>query len=125
MTPLIQRLLRREVNKADCTRRRVGAVLLLNGVVVGKGHNSLPEGSCLLGDCPRGRMSYAEQPADVGYEASGCHSLHAEDHALAEAGERAVGAIAWVTEWPCPRCYGRLKDAGVAGVMRAVLSEED
>lgn len=119
---LILGILRREASRADCTRRRVSAVIVLNGVIVGKGHNDLPVGSCRAGDCPRGRLSYDQQPKDVGYEASGCTSLHAEDNALAEAGERAVGAIAYVSEWPCPRCYGRLQEAGVIGVMHVDLT---
>lgn len=120
-TPLILGLLRLEVNKADCSRRKVAAVLVYKGVVVGKGHNELPEGSCEAGACPRGRLSYEEQPKDVGYEASGCVSLHAEDNALAEAGPRAVGSVAFITEWPCPRCASRLQDAGVIKVIKVVL----
>lgn len=120
--PLITLLVQREARQADCSRRKVGAVLVRDGIIVGKGHNFLPLGSCTEGDCPRGRMSYEEQPADVGYEASGCMSLHAEDNALAMAGERAVGAIAYISEWPCPRCEQRLKDAGVIGFIRVDLS---
>lgn len=116
--PLITGLLRREVEKADCSRRKVGAVLVKNGIIVGKGHNTLPFDSCEAGACPRGRLTYEEQPPDVGYEASGCHSLHAEDSALAQAGTRAVGAVAYITEWPCPRCESRLKDAGVVGFIK-------
>ena len=116
--PVVTGLLRMGVQSADCTRRKVACVLTLDGLTVGIGFNRLPVGqSCEAGDCPRGQMSYEEQPADVGYEASGCHSVHAEDMALANAGEDARGAVAWLTEWPCPRCYDRLKGAGVVGVM--------
>lgn len=111
-----------EVQKADCSRRKVGAVLTFNGVVVGAGYNALPAGSCEAGDCPRGQMSYEEQPADVDYEASGCVSLHAEDNALAEAGPLAVGATMYVSEWPCPRCVTRLQDAGVVEVIKVDVS---
>lgn len=113
--PLITGLIRREKSLADCTRRQVGCVIVKHGIIVGKGHNELPEGSCGAGDCPRGRMSYEEQPADVGYEASGCFSHHAEDNALKSAGSRAEGALAYISEWPCPRCEERLKAAGIVG----------
>ena len=116
--PLIVSLLRREISLADCSRRKVGAALVLNGIIVGKGHNELREGSCQEGDCPRGKMSYEEQPPDVGYEASGCFSVHAEESALAQAGSRAVGALAYVSEWPCPRCERALKDAGILGFIK-------
>lgn len=43
--------------RADCTRRRVGAVITLDNRIVSCGYNGAPsgEGSCLAGDCPRGR----------------------------------------------------------------------
>jgi dCMP deaminase len=122
--PLIMSILRREKSLADCTRRQVGAVLVKDGIIVGKGHNRLPDGSCTEGHCPRGQMSYAEQPPDIGYAASGCFSDHAEDAALRDAGDRAVGAIAYVSEWPCARCYVTLKDAGVIGFIRVELPGE-
>lgn len=114
--PLILGLLRREVQKADCSRRKVGAVIALDGVIVGKGHNFLPLGSCMAGDCPRGLLSYDQQPKDVGYEASGCVSIHAEDNALAEAGYRAIGAVIYVSEDPCPQCAARILEAGIARI---------
>ena len=66
-------------------------------------------------------MTYEEQPADVGYEKSGCTSIHAEDMALAEAGPRAKGATAYISEEPCPRCALRLRAAGVAEVVRVEI----
>lgn len=118
---LVRRLLHLEKRKADCRRRSVACVITLNGVVVGKGYNSLPEGSCVQGECPRGLLSYEEAPPNVGYESTGCHAIHAEDAALAEAGVWAEGAIAWITEEPCPRCQKRLKDAGVVDFMKVTV----
>ena len=120
---LVRALLRRETEKADCSRRRVGAVVSFNGVIMGKGHNSLPKGSCTAGDCQRGRMSYEEQPKDVGYEASGCFSIHAEENAIAEAGRWCVGATIYVTDKPCPRCREHIKAAGIAKVRVVRLHE--
>lgn len=96
-------------------------MLVLNGWVVGKGHNRLPVDSCTEGACPRGLLSYGEAPKDVDYEKTGCVAIHAEDMALAEAGEKAVGAIAYITEWPCPRCETRLKAAGVVGFIKVQM----
>lgn len=116
--PLILGLLRLELGKADCSRRKVAAVITNgDGWIVGKGHNELPEGSCINGDCPRGQLSYAVQPKDVGYEASGCFSHHAEHNALKEAGATAKGGTIFVTEKPCPGCQERLDQAGVSTIV--------
>lgn len=122
-SPLIRAILRLELGKADCSRRRVAAVLVNDGWVCGVGHNTLPEGSCIGGDCPRGRMSYEEQPADVGYEKSGCTSTHAEAMAISQAGALARGSIAYVTEWPCPGCAALLEKAGITKVIKVEVQK--
>lgn len=103
--------------EADCTRRRVGAVLLRGTEVLGTGWNALPaaEGSCMAGSCPRGRLSYAEAPASSSY-AGNCNAIHAEVRALMDAlsHKRAVGAaVMYVTDEPCPGCQQRMSDQGV------------
>ena len=110
---------------ADCSRRRVGAVITLGRDIVGRGSNSLPLGSCLGGDCPRGRMTYEEQPKDVGYAASGCTSIHAEVAAIREAGLLAgPGAALWVTEQPCPDCKEAIAESGIFRVIRVDLATQ-
>lgn len=108
--------LREELAKADCSRRRVAAVVFNGGTIVGRGHNRLQSGSCLDGHCPRGLLSYDQQPKDVGYAESGCTSVHAEVAALADAGSAAVGATLIVTEEPCPDCQIELLVCGVTDV---------
>lgn len=110
---------------ADCTRRRVGAVITYGREVVGVGSNSLPIGSCMGGDCPRGRMTYAEQPKDVGYAASGCTATHAEVAAIRDAGLMAgPGAIIWVTEPPCPDCQKAIDEVGIYHVIRVDVATQ-
>lgn len=99
--------------QADCSRRQVGCVLVRDGQVVGRGSNGLPAGSCTGGDCPRGRLSYEEQPAFVGYAETGCTSVHAEVAAITDAGDLASGSVAYVTCPPCDGCAAALKAAGV------------
>lgn len=109
--------LREELAKADCRRRRVAAIIMTReGVIIGRGHNRLPSGSCLDGHCPRGLLSYDQQPKDVGYEASGCTSDHAEVMALGDAGEASFGAIMYTTEVPCPACQVVIMTFGIAQV---------
>lgn len=112
---------------ADCRRRRVGAVLVLAGEVIGTGHNALPEGSCTAGECPRGWLSYAVQPASTGYAATGCTAVHAEDRALQRAraaGHPTKGAICLVTATPCPGCERKLRAAGVTQWFVVQIPEE-
>jgi dCMP deaminase len=93
-----------ELALADCTRRKVAAVIVKDGVIIARGHNGLQSGSCLDGHCPRGQLSYDQQPKDVGYAESGCTASHAEVMALGRAGARAEGSILFTTEVPCPGC---------------------
>jgi dCMP deaminase len=103
--------------EADCTRRRVGAVLLRGTEVLGTGANALPSGSgsCLAGACPRGRQSYEEVPASSSY-AGNCEAIHAEVRALMDALSHkhgVTGAVMYVTDEPCPGCQQRMRDQGV------------
>ncbi len=113
----LQDLLNRAQHLADCKRRRVAAVLVRDdGVALGTGYNALPAGSCTAGACPRGRLSYDEQPAFANYAATGCVAVHAEDRALQAAraaGYDVRGARLLVTATPCPGCERKLRAAGV------------
>jgi len=108
--------------RADCTRRQVGAVIVSpDGSIVATGYNGLSAGlpGCAsAGACPRGRMAYAEQPASVGYEATGCRAAHAEVNAVIRAGrDRCIGATIYVTDEPCFHCSVVNEAAGIARVV--------
>ena len=119
------RALRSIQGLADCRRRQVAAVVCLpDGTVVGSGWNGLPgESSCYGGDCPRGLMSYSEQPKDLGYAETGCRAIHAEDAALQNAGLLAQGSVVFVTEKPCPGCAALLRESQVSAVFHVSLQE--
>ena len=109
-------LLQAARTQADCARRQVAAILVQDyGTVVGTGWNSLPQGSCVAGDCPRGRCSYDTIPAFSDYT-DNCVAVHAEVMAIREAGERALGAMLVVTCRPCPDCRLALFAAGVRAI---------
>jgi len=73
--------------RANCMKRRVGCVLVVDSRVVSTGYNGTPRGlrNCADGGCARcnGRVS-------CGVALDECLCLHAEENALLEAGrERA------------------------------------
>lgn len=96
--------------RADCTRRRVGAALMLpDHSIVVTGYNGGPSKgpSCLKGECPRGRLTHEQLPADSAYDTGGgtCVALHAEWNVLLRASwDQMIGSTLYVTEEPCHVC---------------------
>ncbi|MFB7782035.1 cytidine/deoxycytidylate deaminase family protein [Streptomyces vinaceus] len=109
--------------RGDCTRSRVGAVLLdRRRRVCASGYNGTVPGAtgCLMGFCPRGRLSYAQIPAGSDY--GNCIAIHAEENLLIHARREDVeGGTVNITRAPCRRCLDRLK---ASGVFRVVWSTE-
>lgn len=118
-----------EALRADCTRRRVGAVIVdAHKRVIGSGRNGAAPGrpGCLsAGACPRGRLSYDDVPLGSSYSngSGNCIALHAEINTLLHSTShqgRAGGTI-YVTDIPCLECDKQLLGAGLA---RAVWPEQ-
>ena len=109
-------------SRADCNRRQVGAVIVSpDGSIVSTGYNGLAPGKpgcASAGSCPRGQMSYSEQPADIGYAETGCRAVHAEVNAIIRAGrDRCVGATIYATDAPCFNCSVVIEGAGLSRVV--------
>lgn len=109
--------------RADCTRRQVGAVLMApDHSIVATGYNGGPSKgfSCLQGECPRGRLSHDELPADSPYDTGGgsCVALHAEWNVLIRASwAQMVDATLYVTEEPCHICKVLISGTKIARVV--------
>lgn len=105
--------------RADCTRRRVGAVIVREHRIVATGYNGAPAGQpgCLTASaCPRGRLSAAEMPAYSSYD--NCTALHAEVNAVVYAGREAcLGAVLYVTCEPCQWCRKVIAAAGITRIV--------
>lgn len=105
--------------RADCRRRQVGAILVADdNRVLGIGYNGTDPGrpGCLSGACPRGLLSYDEQPAFVGY--GNCISRHAEENAIrnVSGGPDVIwerDPTMFITTQPCEGCQRLMADAGV------------
>lgn len=100
-------------SRADCSRRRVGAVITIDNRIVATGYNGAPSGAegCLQGACPRGSLSYQDQPKDVGYD--NCISVHAEANAIIYARTDLRGAVLYCTDKPCVTCAKLIAGAGI------------
>lgn len=109
--------------RAQCTRRRVGAVLVLDRRIIATGYNGAASGqpSCLEGACPRGALDDDQVPGLGDYDRPGtpgfCIAIHAEVNALLFATRDTSGASAYITDQPCPGCR---KALAAAGIVRAV-----
>lgn len=108
--------------RADCTRRQVGCVLVdQDHRVIGTGYNGAPAGDegCLSGGCPRGQLGYDEIAEFSNYDQGPgrCISIHAEANALLYARTSCKGAIAYITDPPCPTCLKLLRGAGVERIV--------
>ena len=94
--------------RADCTRSKVGAVLVSKDHRCSLGYNGAPPGApgCLTENaCPRGRMSYEELPALNGNYSQNCIAIHAERNAILRADpEIRKDATLYVTRSPCRDC---------------------
>ncbi|MEU7570339.1 deaminase [Micromonospora sp. NPDC049240] len=124
-TYYLEKLAPAVATRADCTRRRVGAVIVnADHRQIGQGYNGAPPGEpgCLTaGACPRGQMSNAEVAPGSSYDTGpgSCISVHAEVNAILDAGGRAacLGATLYVTDAPCDGCARIIRAAGIARVV--------
>lgn len=109
--------------RGDCTRRRVGAVVVDDcNRIVASGYNGVESGQpgCLTaGACPRGKLSYDEQPMGSPYD--NCIATHAEANAVKYAqqwGEWAtLGCTVYLTSVPCDDCIRLMRSARVYRVV--------
>ncbi len=101
--------------KANCTGRKVGAVIVKENRIISTGYNGTPEGmiNCEEGGCARchDKESYS---ASVGYDV--CICVHAEQNALitsARFGNSIEGSIVYSTLQPCFDCTKAMLQAKV------------
>ena len=102
------------LERADCIRRKVGAVFTYKNRIISTGYNGTKEPGlpgCLTGACPRGHLSYDEQPAFEGY--GNCIANHAETNGLDWILEHCPDipldqVVVHVGCQPCPHCQERL-----------------
>lgn len=111
----------REVaRRAECTRRRVGSVLVRpDKRIASTGYNGAPNGrpNCLEGACPR---AVSDVSPGSGYDSGPgtCIAIHSEANALIYARwEDCQGATLYVTTDVCDGCKKLIQGAGLARVV--------
>lgn len=107
---------------STCSRRQVGAVVVLDRKVIGNGFNGVARNKlhCSDGGCPRGRLSYEDVPAGADYNQFPCLAIHAEHNAILQAGLGACrGATLYVTDRPCQQCANLIEHAGIGRIVIA------
>lgn len=108
--------------RADCTRRKIGAIIVKGDRIISTGYNGAPAGKpgCLSASaCPRGQMSKTDilpgSSYDTGWGA--CIALHAEQNAILRAGLESRGSILYLTDEPCDGCARLIAGAGISIVI--------
>lgn len=108
--------------RADCTRRKVGAIIVQGDRIVSTGYNGAPatKPGCLTERaCPRGRLSTLEVTPGSSYDtgSGACIALHAEQNAILRAGLDCRGATLYLTDAPCDGCARLIEGAGIARIV--------
>lgn len=99
--------------RSTCRRRQVGAVAVsATNSVRGTGYNGAPPGEphCIDGACPRGRLTYEQEPSYADRpdgKVTNCTAIHAEMNAIAGVGLDV--ATVYVTCRPCADCAAVLR----------------
>lgn len=106
--------------RADCTRDKVGAVLVdQRNRVISVGYNGAPSGApgCLTNNaCPRGRLTFEEHPSGGDY--GNCISIHAETNAILYADpEKRLGSVLYITRRPCTDCHELILREGILWII--------
>lgn len=118
--------------RSTCIKRKYGAVIVKDDVVISTGYNGSPRGyenCCDLGTCPR-----MERDMHQGDGYSICRAVHAEANALLNCSrQQTIGADLYLTgvnpednsihkAKPCPICARSIIQAGIKNV---ILRTED
>jgi dCMP deaminase len=108
--------------RADCTRRKVGAIIVKRQRIISTGYNGAPAGrpGCLTsGACPRGKLTHTDVAPGSSYDtgSGACIAVHAEQNAILRAGVECIDAAMYVTHVPCDGCSRLIEGSGIIHVI--------
>ncbi len=106
--------------RADCTRRQVGAILVKDKRIISTGYNGTPKGTknCTEGGCER--CNGSEEKFPRGMHLDKCVCSHAEENSIVQAALHGVsvhGAALYTTNSPCTTCCKMIINAGVKKII--------
>lgn len=104
--------------RGTCTRRKVGAIVVVNDAVVSTGYNGAPRGT-------RHCDHYDDRDMEVGHCS---RAVHAESNAVLNAARNGVGLAGgtmYATATVCYRCAPLLVQAGIVAVVMTEKYRED
>ncbi|OFX28009.1 MAG: cytidine deaminase [Armatimonadetes bacterium RBG_16_67_12] len=106
-------------SRSTCVRRKVGAVIVKDRMVLSTGYNDTPRGlpNCGDGGCER---CASDAPSGTGHDT--CLCIHGEQNAIIQAAYHGVGingASIYVTHQPCLTCAKMILNAGLRRVVFA------
>ncbi|MEM0157791.1 MAG: cytidine/deoxycytidylate deaminase family protein [Thermoplasmataceae archaeon] len=106
-------------SRSNCTRRKVGAVIVKDKNVLATGYNGPPSGTvhCDVVGCIRDEL---DVPSGERHEL--CRGLHAEQNAIIQAAVHGVSirdAAIYVTTHPCVVCSKMLMNAQIREIIYA------
>lgn len=105
--------------RSTCVRRKVGAVIVKDRMVLSTGYNDTPRGlpNCGDGGCER---CAGDAPSGTGHDT--CLCIHAEMNCIIQAAYHGVsvnGGTIYVTYQPCLTCAKMILNAGIRRVVFA------
>lgn len=111
--------------RADCTRRKVGALIVKDRRIIATGYNGTPHNikNCSEGGCERCRQRDEGKISAWEYEES-CICIHAEQNAIIQAAYLGIStkeSTLYCTNLPCSTCAKMLVNAGI----RIVVYKKD
>lgn len=104
--------------RSTCTRRKVGALIVKDNVIVSSGYNGAPKGLPNCSDFPD-RCYRSKHNIPSGEKLELCYAQHAEVNALMQSVKTNVdltGAKLYVTTFPCSSCAKAIIQAGIRDV---------
>lgn len=103
--------------RATCTRRHIGAVLVKDKRILATGYNGVPSG---LAHCDEVGCLREQRGIPSGTQHELCRGIHAEQNAVIQAARHGIaidGATVYCTHQPCVLCAKILINSGVRDIV--------